>query len=68
MGQRRRLSGISKVANGADFSDAEREFMVAMDRFKRTNHRPYPTCRDVLRVLKSLGYEKRVAPPVAEGR
>jgi hypothetical protein len=39
----------------------EREFMVALDRYKRSHHRPFPTCCEVLAVLKSLGYRK-VAP------
>lgn len=45
-----------------DYSEDEREFMLAMDQYKRTKHRPYPTWCEVLEVLKSLGYERRVKP------
>lgn len=40
------------------YTDEEREFMVALDKYKRDNRRPFPTCSDVLGVLKSLGYSK----------
>ena len=40
------------------YSDEEREFMTAMDRYKRENKRPFPNCSEVLAVLKSLGYRK----------
>jgi hypothetical protein len=32
--------------------------MKAMDKYKRENRRPFPTCSEVLQVLKSLGYTK----------
>ena len=41
-----------------EYTDEEREFMVAMDRYKREYGRPNPTVCEVLAVLKSLGYEK----------
>jgi hypothetical protein len=44
------------------YTDEEREFMVAIDNYKRINRRPYPTWREVLRVLESLGYRKVEAP------
>ncbi len=40
------------------FDDDEREFMLALERFKREKHRPFPACSEVLGVLKSLGYHK----------
>jgi hypothetical protein len=42
-----------------DYSEAEIEFMQALDRYKRTNGRPFPTCSEVLRVLLDLGYQKQ---------
>lgn len=45
---------------GADYTGDEIEFMLAMDRWKRSNRCPYPTCADVLAVAKSLGYRKDV--------
>jgi hypothetical protein len=43
---------------GAGFTADEVEFMLAMDRYKRKNDRPFPTWHEVLRVVKSLGYRK----------
>lgn len=40
------------------YDEDEREFMLAMDRYKRVNRRPFPTWCEVLGVLKSLGYHK----------
>jgi hypothetical protein len=44
-----------------DYTPAEIEFMSAMDEYKRRNGRMFPTCSEVLEVIKSLGYEKRPA-------
>lgn len=41
-----------------DYSPDEVEFMQAMDAYKRTSGRMFPTCSEVLEVLKSLGYGK----------
>jgi hypothetical protein len=42
-----------------DYTDAEVEFMHALDSYKRTSGRMFPTCSEVLEVLRGLGYEKR---------
>ena len=42
-----------------DYTPDEIEFMGAMDEYKRRNGRMFPTCSEVLEVVKSLGYEKR---------
>jgi hypothetical protein len=53
-----------------DYSQEEIEFMSALDDYKRRSGRMFPTCSEILEVIKGLGYEKRlcVAPvmPVAE--
>ena len=36
----------------------EIEFMFAMQKFKDNNRKPYPDCRDILGVLRALGYRK----------
>lgn len=41
-----------------DYTDEELEFMHALDRYKRASGRMFPTCSEVLEVLKSLGYDK----------
>lgn len=53
--------GYSAECVGSDFSDDEREFMLAMERFEREHHKPFPDCRDVLAVAKALGYRKVAA-------
>jgi hypothetical protein len=42
-----------------DYSQDELEFMNALDLYKRVNGRMFPTCSEVLEVIRSLGYEKR---------
>ncbi len=48
---------------GADVTPDELEFLKAMERFQRENHRRYPTWREVLFVLKTLGYRRVGDPP-----
>jgi hypothetical protein len=59
-GPQRLASGPEEIFPGHDYSDDEREFLVAMERYKRERRRPFPTWREVLVVLLSLGY-RRVA-------
>jgi hypothetical protein len=44
-----------------DYTDAEVEFMQALDDYKRKNGRMFPTCSEVLEVLMGLGYAKSTA-------
>jgi hypothetical protein len=46
---------------GGDLTADEWEFVKAIDRYQRTFGRRYPSWREVLAVLRSLGY-RRVAP------
>jgi hypothetical protein len=39
-----------------DYTDHEVEFMNALDDYKRTSGRMFPTCSEVLEVVRSLGY------------
>lgn len=41
-----------------DYTPDEIEFMSAMDEYKRRNGRMFPTCSEVLEVIKLLGYQK----------
>jgi hypothetical protein len=41
-----------------DYSEDEIEFMRAMDDYKRDAGRMFPTCSEVLEVIRSLGYFK----------
>ena len=42
-----------------DYTGDEIEFMSAIEQYKRHSGRMFPTCSEVLEVLKSLGYERR---------
>jgi len=53
-----RGTGNSLTHVGADYTDEEFEFLKAVDRYKRERRRPFPTWREVLMVLKSLGWRK----------
>jgi hypothetical protein len=55
--------GCEENFPGWDYTEEECEFLMAMDRYKREARRPYPTWREVLRVLKELGYRKVTATP-----
>jgi hypothetical protein len=39
-----------------DYSDDEVQFMNALDDYKRASGRMFPTCSEVLEVVRSLGY------------
>jgi hypothetical protein len=41
-----------------DYTEDEIAFMKAMDAYKRSNRRPFPTWSEVLEVLHALGYRK----------
>ena len=41
-----------------DYSADEVEFMQALDHYKRTHGRMFPTCSEILEVLRGLGYSK----------
>lgn len=46
-----------------DYTPDEIEFMGALDDYKRRSGRMFPTCSEVLEVIRGLGYEKRTAAP-----
>jgi hypothetical protein len=43
-----------------DYTPEEVEFMGAMDNYKRRSGRMFPTCSEVLEVIRSLGYAKQI--------
>lgn len=49
-----------------DYNCDEIEFMSAMDQYKRTSGRMFPTCSEVLEVIKKLGYQKISDPQPEE--
>jgi hypothetical protein len=48
-----------------EYTDDELEFMHAFDRYKRTSGRMFPTCSEVLEVLRNLGYSKPGQTPLS---
>lgn len=54
--QRRRQ--IDPTTCERDYSADEVEFMNALDDYKRASGRMFPTCSEVLEVIRSLGYGK----------
>ena len=54
--QRRRQ--IDPTTCERDYTGDEIEFMQALDTYKRRNGRMFPTCSEVLEVIRTLGYAK----------
>jgi hypothetical protein len=52
--QRRRH--IDPTTCERDYSESEVEFMKAMDEYKQSSGRMFPTCSEVLEVIRDLGY------------
>jgi len=42
-----------------NYSAEEIEFMTALEGYKRTSGRMFPTCSEILEVLRGLGYERQ---------
>jgi hypothetical protein len=55
------------VVGDHDSSPAEAEFMTAMQAYKQSSGRMFPTWSEVLEVLRSLGYEKVTESEPTEG-
>jgi hypothetical protein len=49
-----------------EYSEEEIEFMRAMDTYRRTSGRMFPTCSEILEVLRSIGYQKSDSSGTAE--
>ena len=65
--ERRRGPGIRrsedrKSAEEGEMNDEQFVFLMAIDKYKRQNHKPFPSWTEVLDVVKALGYRK-VADP-----
>ncbi len=62
--QRRRQ--IDPTTCEREYSDDEIQFMHALDAYKRTSGRMFPTCSEILEVIRGLGYV-RVTPAQIAG-
>ena len=61
--QRRRQ--IDPTTCERDYTGDEIQFMHAMDEYKRASGRMFPTCSEILEVVRALGYEQTKTPVVA---
>ena len=57
----RRRRRVDPTTCERDYSVDEVEFMNALDRYKHESGRMFPTCGEILEVVRSLGYRKAEA-------
>ncbi len=57
-GRGRRLSEFTKSAEEGEMNTEQFLFLMAIDAFKKSNDRMFPTWTDVLEVIRLLGYRK----------
>lgn len=57
-GRGRRLSEFTKSAEEGEMNTEQFLFLMAVDAFKKSNDRMFPTWTDVLEVIRLLGYRK----------
>ena len=55
-----------RAAEEGEMTDEQFEFLMAIDRYKKENQRPFPTWTEVLEVIKALGYRKVAEPQSLE--
>ncbi len=66
-GPGRRRSDDRKAAEEGQLNDEQFEFLMAIDVYKSSNQRPFPTWTEVLEVIKALGYRKVAEPEPLDG-
>jgi hypothetical protein len=49
---------VDPTTSEREYTEAELEFMLAMNEYKRSSGRMFPTWSEVLEVLQRLGYQK----------
>jgi hypothetical protein len=50
-----------KSAEEGEMNKEQFLFLLAIDAFKRVNHKTFPTWTDVLEIIRKLGYRKTMA-------
>jgi hypothetical protein len=55
-----------RSAEEGEMSDEQFEFLMAIDQYKRSNQKPFPSWTEVLEVIKALGYRKVAEPQSLE--
>ncbi len=51
-----------RAAEEGEMTDEQFQFLMAIDRYKKENQRPFPTWTEVLEVIRALGYRKVAEP------
>lgn len=57
-----RRSADRRSAEEGEMTEEQFEFIMAIDRYKRANGRPFPSWTEVLDVIRALGYRKVAEP------
>lgn len=57
-GPGRRLSAFTKAAEEGEMTQEQFLFLMAIEAFKKSNNKAFPTWMDVLEVIRLLGYRK----------
>jgi len=57
-GPGRRLTDFVKSAEEGEMNREQFLFLLAIDSFKRVNHKTFPSWTDVLEIIRKLGYRK----------
>jgi len=61
-GPGRRRTDDRRSAEEGEMTDEQFEFLMAIDRYKKENGRPFPTWTEILDIAKALGYRKVAEP------
>jgi len=57
-GPGRRRSDFMRAAEEGEMSQEQFQFLLAIDIFKKTNNKTFPTWTDILEIVRLLGYRK----------
>ncbi len=57
-----RRSEERRAAEEGEMNDEQFDFLMAIDRYKKENQRPFPTWTEVLEIIRALGYRKVAEP------
>ena len=55
-----------RAAEEGEMTDEQFDFLMAIDRYKKENQRPFPTWTEVLEIVKAMGYRKVAEPQSLE--
>ncbi|MCD4699684.1 MAG: hypothetical protein K8R91_03815 [Phycisphaerae bacterium] len=61
-GPGRRRSETRRAAEEGEMTDEQFEFLMAINRYKSDNNRPFPTWTEILDVIHAIGYRKVAEP------